>query len=59
MELGHLKTQIMTMFMMKSSSKPGESGNNDIFAILYSMMMLNLVELAFHWGNHLRILLKV
>lgn len=42
-----LKTQIMTMFMMKSSAKPGESSSNDIFMILYSMMMINAIEWLF------------
>ena len=40
-----LKTQIMTMFMMKSTAKPGEGG--DIYMILYSMLMLNMVEWLF------------
>ncbi len=47
MDLSMLKTQIMTMFMMKSASKPGETSTNDIFTILYTMMMMNLVEWAF------------
>lgn len=49
MDLGMLKTQIMTMFMMKSAApgKPGESNGNDIFMILYSMMMINIVEWVF------------
>ena len=49
MDLGMLKTQIMTMFMMKSATtgKPGESNGNDIFMILYSMMMINIVEWVF------------
>lgn len=42
-----LKTQIMTMFMMKSSTKPGESSTNDIFMILYSMIMINAIEWIF------------
>ena len=37
-----LKTQIMTMFMMK-----GGKGNNDIFMILYSMMFMNFMEWLF------------
>jgi hypothetical protein len=51
MDLGMLKTQIMTMFMMKSAApgKPGEShnNNNDIFMILYSMIMINFIEWLF------------
>jgi hypothetical protein len=51
MDLGMLKTQIMTMFMMKSSQgKPGEGGSsNDIFMILYSMMMINMIEWIFRY----------
>jgi hypothetical protein len=49
MDLGMLKTQIMTMFMMKSSTKPGESSSNDIFMILYSMMMINAIEWLFRY----------
>jgi hypothetical protein len=51
MDLGMLKTQIMTMFMVRSATpgKPGEphAGNNDILMILYSMMMINLIEWIF------------
>lgn len=51
MDMSQLKTQIMTMFMMKSASSPqgkqGSSGSSDIFNILYSMMMLSMVEWAF------------
>jgi hypothetical protein len=47
MDLSQLKTQVMTMFMMRSASKPGESGSQDIFMILYSMMMINLIEWLF------------
>lgn len=52
MDLGMLKTQIMTMFMMKSVApgKPGEpnnNSNNDIFMILYSMIMINFIEWLF------------
>ncbi len=47
--MSQLKTQIMTMFMMKSASDPqGKSrGSSDIFNILYSMMMLSMVEWLF------------
>ncbi len=48
MDMSMLKTQIMTMFMMKSANgKPGEAANNDIFMILYSMMMINFIEWIF------------
>ena len=51
MDMSQLKTQIMTMFMMKSASSPqgkqGSSGTSDIFNILYSMVMLSMVEWAF------------
>ncbi len=40
MELSQLKTQIMTMFMMKG-------GNSDIYTIVYSMLLMNLVEWIF------------
>ena len=44
MDLSHLKTQILTMFMMS----PGQNGSQkDIFAILYSMLIMNIVEVLF------------
>jgi len=46
MDMSHLKTQIMTMFMMKSS-RPGEGSTNDIFQILYGMMIMNIIEALF------------
>ena len=45
MDLGQLKTQVLTMSMMKSGSSG--SGNNDIMMIMYSMIMLNLIEWLF------------
>jgi hypothetical protein len=47
MDMSQLKTQIMTMFMMKSSSTPGKGGGNEIYNILYSMIMLSAVEWVF------------
>lgn len=51
MELGQLKTQIMTMAMMKSGSqqggRTGGGGGNEIFMILYSMILLNVIEWIF------------
>lgn len=47
MDLSMLKTQIMTMFMMKNSQKPGGGGVEDIYAILYTMVMMNVIEAAF------------
>lgn len=46
MDLSQLKTQIMTMFMMRSSSGNG-SGGNDIFKIVYSMLFMNFFEMIF------------
>ena len=45
MEMGHLKTQIMTMFMMKSNTQG--SGSGDIVTILYSMLLMSFVEYMF------------
>ena len=44
--LGPLKAQIMTMFMMK---KPNDksNGNDDIFMVLYTMLFMNFVEYSF------------
>ena len=44
MDLSHLKTQIMTMFMMRPSKNGSQQ---DIFAILYSMMIMNVMEVVF------------
>ena len=44
MDSSHLKTQIMTMFMMRPKS--GEN-NNDIFMIMYSMILMNFMEVIF------------
>ena len=44
MDLSHLKTQIMTMFMMRPSTNGSQK---DIFAILYSMMIMNVMEVVF------------
>jgi AAA+ superfamily predicted ATPase len=44
--LGPLKAQIMTMFMMK---KPNDksNGNDDIFMVVYTMLFMNFVEYVF------------
>jgi hypothetical protein len=49
MDLTQLKTQVLTMFMMKSSSQPqpGKSGFADIFTMIYSMLLMNVVEYVF------------
>jgi AAA+ superfamily predicted ATPase len=47
MDMGQLKTQIMTMLMMKLSASPGSKGMGDIFQILYGMMLMNLIEWVF------------
>ena len=44
MDLSQLKTQILTMFMMS----PGRNGSKqDIFTIMYSMLIMNVVEAVF------------
>ena len=49
--MNQLKTQIMTMFMMKSSQSAAagkkSGGYDEIFMILYSMMIMNLFEFIF------------
>lgn len=40
--LGPLKTQIMTMFMMKKDSK-----EDDIFNVVYTMLFMNFIEYVF------------
>lgn len=51
MDLSQLKTQVMTMMMMKSAQnqgKPSEKGNNnEIFTLLYSMLVMNAIEYLF------------
>lgn len=42
--MSHLKTQIMTMFMMKGG---GTGGSGDIYTIVYSMLLMNFVEWLF------------
>ena len=42
MDMSQLKTQVMTMFMMKSAG-----GNNNIYTIVYSMLLMNFVEWVF------------
>jgi len=37
-----LKTQIMTMFMMRQ----GTGSGSDIFSLLYGMLLMNIVEYA-------------
>ncbi len=48
MDLGQLKSQVMAMMMMKSSM-PGEKQKNfdDIWMLIYSMVMMNFVEYVF------------
>ena len=52
MDMTQLKTQIMTMFMMKSNSHGG-SGHNDIFVIVYSMLLMTLTEYLFRQAPHI------
>ena len=50
MDMSHLKTQIMTMFMMKSAGGGGggaAGGGGDIYTIVYSMLLMNFVEWLF------------
>lgn len=66
MDLSQLKTQVMTMFMMKSAQRPpaqpgAEQQNpyNEIWSILYGMMMMNFVEYAFKHIPTLLVMLQV
>ena len=45
--MSHLKTQIMTMFMMKSAGGSTGGGQGDIYTIVYSMLLMNFVEWLF------------
>lgn len=51
MDLTQLKTQVMTMFMVKSSTAGSSGstggGNGDIFTMLYTMLMMNVIEQVF------------
>lgn len=48
MDMSQLKTQILTMLMMRSSNSPNPKGGlSDIWNILYSMMLMNLLEWVF------------
>lgn len=51
MDLSQLKTQVMTMFMMKSAQQSRntktQNPNAEIWSILYSMMVMNIVEYIF------------
>jgi hypothetical protein len=53
MDLSQLKTQVMTMFMMKSAQHPTQRGSNktnphnEIWSILYGMLAMNCIEYAF------------
>lgn len=75
MDLSQLKTQVMTMFMMKSAqqrprsdgsgSGGGNSGSNnsnsngEIWSILYGMMVMNIVEYIFRHLPSLLLALQV
>jgi hypothetical protein len=43
MDLSMLKTQVMTMFMMRPTGA-ASGGNKDIVTLLYGMLLMNLVE---------------
>lgn len=47
MDLGSLKSHVMTMFMMKSAT--GTGGSSDIVAVLYGMLMVSMVEYLFRY----------
>lgn len=47
MDLTQLKTQVMTMFMVKSSQNPNQGGFSDIYTMLYTMLVMNLIEQTF------------
>jgi len=50
MDLSQLKTQVMTMFMMKSAQRPAagqQQSNSEIWSVLYGMLMMNFVEYIF------------
>jgi len=48
MDLSMLKTQVMTMFMMRPAVQGGATGGNkDIFSLLYGMLLMNIVEQIF------------
>lgn len=46
MDLNTLKTQVMTMFLMR----PNENKQNDMFGLIYSMLIMNIVEYIFRSG---------
>jgi hypothetical protein len=67
MDLSQLKTQVMTMFMMKSAQRAPQtqqgSGTeqnpyNEIWSILYGMIVMNFVEYAFRHLPTLLVLLQ-
>lgn len=53
MDLTTLKTQVMTMFMMKNSQRPAGStggaggGAEELSVLLYTMVMMNVIEVFF------------
>ena len=50
MDMSQLKTQIMTMFMMKGATGSGSTGGGgDIYTIVYSMLLMNFVEWLFRY----------
>lgn len=55
MDLTQLKTQVITMFMVKSS-QASQGGFNDIYTMLYTIVVMNLIEQIFRaiptlWGQ--------
>ncbi len=48
MDLSQLKTQVMTMMMVNKSSN-----NNDIYSIIYTMLMVNVIEYIFKYNIYI------
>lgn len=48
MDLSQLKTQVMTMMMVNTTSK-----NSDIYSIIYTMLMVNVIEHIFKNAPHM------
>jgi AAA+ superfamily predicted ATPase len=48
MDLSQLKTQVMTMMMVNKSSN-----NNDIYSIIYTMLMVNIIEYIFRGAPYM------
>jgi hypothetical protein len=61
-DLSQLKTQIMTMFMMKPPGQgQGQQGQQDngIYTVIYTMLLMNFVEWVFRIGPSIFLAIKV